>query len=302
MTDIGQKQNNEFDDFAKCVLSSLQNEELLKLSSFYDHLSKECDLRGKLFCLSLKKFCLETIVSLIMDNTKGNKLQYFAWHYLQLMTIDATIKDLLKKNFKMLPQLLNLHAYEWTAIERSSLNLISLNFVTSMLGEVEDSYYEHVADCGFISWLHELLDQSCLSSNDVSIELILLILNLILEGTDKCKKQLNNFNFSLLLNKKIQNRESCNDSLLKIANMTYQKLLLLTSDQYTFVETFRKGFKNEFQKSTDELQQNRCFFSNCTNKSVSTFKRCSQCKMVTYCSKECQISHWKVEHSKVCGI
>jgi hypothetical protein len=30
-------------------------------------------------------------------------------------------------------------------------------------------------------------------------------------------------------------------------------------------------------------------------------KRCAQCKMTTYCSRECQISHWKGRHKPLCS-
>jgi tetratricopeptide (TPR) repeat protein len=34
----------------------------------------------------------------------------------------------------------------------------------------------------------------------------------------------------------------------------------------------------------------------------SNLLKCSQCQMVRYCSKECQTSHWKLEHKKDCKL
>ena len=41
--------------------------------------------------------------------------------------------------------------------------------------------------------------------------------------------------------------------------------------------------------------------ANCTHKAIhSTMKRCSRCKMVQYCSRNCQAQHWKACHKQSC--
>lgn len=35
--------------------------------------------------------------------------------------------------------------------------------------------------------------------------------------------------------------------------------------------------------------------------SAAPFKRCSQCRAVAYCSRECQAAHWKKGHKKACA-
>ena len=32
------------------------------------------------------------------------------------------------------------------------------------------------------------------------------------------------------------------------------------------------------------------------------FKKCSRCKLTIYCSKNCQVIHWKMYHHKVCSV
>ena len=39
--------------------------------------------------------------------------------------------------------------------------------------------------------------------------------------------------------------------------------------------------------------------ANCTKK-MPNMNRCSQCKMVNYCSRDCQSSHWKKVHKSSC--
>lgn len=33
---------------------------------------------------------------------------------------------------------------------------------------------------------------------------------------------------------------------------------------------------------------------------LGEFKKCSRCKQACYCSKECQLQHWKNGHKKEC--
>lgn len=45
-----------------------------------------------------------------------------------------------------------------------------------------------------------------------------------------------------------------------------------------------------------------CGNPNCDNveKEDNIFKCCSKCRLVSYCSKECQTKHWKLVHRKEC--
>ena len=39
----------------------------------------------------------------------------------------------------------------------------------------------------------------------------------------------------------------------------------------------------------------------CHGRSASPIKRCKNCKLATYCSKDCQVIHWKKSHKKFCS-
>jgi len=47
----------------------------------------------------------------------------------------------------------------------------------------------------------------------------------------------------------------------------------------------------------------QCFDDNCTKieQSVGEFKYCGKCRIAIYCSRECQVSHWKSFHKFECG-
>lgn len=39
-----------------------------------------------------------------------------------------------------------------------------------------------------------------------------------------------------------------------------------------------------------------------TEPEKDTFKKCSKCNWVRYCSRECQVTHWKEDHKNRCGV
>lgn len=59
-----------------------------------------------------------------------------------------------------------------------------------------------------------------------------------------------------------------------------------------FIRTSKKVLKN-----TDITYQTICGYC---KKGGINFKKCSRCKVTSYCSRECQITDWKLEHKKKC--
>ena len=47
------------------------------------------------------------------------------------------------------------------------------------------------------------------------------------------------------------------------------------------------------------MRKERC--ENCQKRGVRELQECSRCIAVSYCSKECQVSHWKAQHKKDCA-
>lgn len=46
-----------------------------------------------------------------------------------------------------------------------------------------------------------------------------------------------------------------------------------------------------------------CGSLSCTKKEneIGEFKRCGRCKLMWYCSRDCQVKSWKEGHKKICG-
>jgi hypothetical protein len=52
---------------------------------------------------------------------------------------------------------------------------------------------------------------------------------------------------------------------------------------------------------TKEASTNRCEFC-CKRFPTNECKRCSKCRILKYCSKECQTKHWYREHKEICRL
>jgi hypothetical protein len=58
---------------------------------------------------------------------------------------------------------------------------------------------------------------------------------------------------------------------------------------------------DEDKKNAKETPKTgRCSYCNSEDRPKTELKRCSQCKAVHYCSKECQVKDWKAGHKKDC--
>lgn len=297
------QQENDSDAYALALKEAFTENNVVKLEELYNQLSEEEDINiAKAKCLSLHKNTLNDILEVIKTKDNQSILKYYAWHFLQLASSCTVVKESIQRDYKLLPALMNLHTYEFEDMAQTdSLHIISLNYLIVMLGGADDVFYDHVAESGMISFVYTMLMQASLSSTDNQIEPLILLLNLLLEGTSACKKQLMDLNFEQVLAKTIKDRDDCEENLLKISQMTHQKLLLLTSEKQTFVETFRKGFEEEAKKQLLYQDVKKCSQQNCNLSYTPAFKRCSRCKKVTYCSKDCQIKDWKSGHSKICS-
>jgi len=289
------------DNFALSVKEGLEGNDVSSLKDLYKSLSEEENIEhAKTVCTSMYHCTLECILDKIKSKEANTMTKYYAWHFLQLGTSSSDIVEKVQKDFQLLPALMNLHTEDFDDDLLDSLHAISLTFLVVMLGVADDLYYDHFAECGALSFVHNMLAQTSLSSTDSQIESLILLLNLVLEGTSACKNQLINLDFEKLLAKKIKERQQCNENLLKVSQVTHQKLLLLTSEHQTFIETFRHGFQEVAKKQKIYQEVKTCSFGTCEVAYNSQFKRCSRCKTTTYCSKECQVKHWKNGHSKTC--
>ena len=298
--------NYLIETYSSDVRRLIQDGNVGKLKELYDILAEVNDVdKGKIACIKLYTDCFEDMIKIVKDGS-DNVMKYCVWHFLQLMTCCVQVKEILYDDYEVIPLLLQLNTCHWHEEKMMSLKSISLNFILVMLADATDQYYEYIASTEVIPFFYKLLETSVLNPEDSLVELLVLGLNLLLEGSSHCKRQLIDLDFKSLMCTKIEQRENCNDEMLKIANQTYQKFLLLGSEGQSFVETFRHCFNEEIRKNNLYLPV-ICYNTGCkgpnelsADYSPTTFKRCARCKAATYCSKQCQVAHWKESHSKIC--
>lgn len=296
--------DNSAKEYADNVEVELREKNIEKLAELYKTLGEEENIdKAKRMCLKLYSTCFDEIIKQLKDDEHQNiEVKYYMWHFLQLLTSCPEVKEKVQTDEDLLPRLIDLNFHAWEDQKEASLHSITINYIAFIIGEANDSFYNHIASTQTIPYLHKLFSNCTLSCHDNLVESILLALNLLLEGTSSCKKQLNDLDFANLVIKKIYERTDCSDDLLKVAHLTYQKLLMLTTDKKRFVETFRKGFTEESKKHDVFQPPIKCSNSECKQTDVTSFKRCSRCKLVSYCSRDCQIEHWKKGHSKKCVL
>ena len=59
------------------------------------------------------------------------------------------------------------------------------------------------------------------------------------------------------------------------------------------------GLEEDMKNARQAPIPGRCWYCNSEDLRVE-LKKCSQCKMSQYCSKECQVADWKRGHKKEC--
>merc|ERR1712168_5329 len=296
-------------NFAEDLLGHLKAGDASKVCESYQTLSEVEDIdNGKRTCYILFTKTFDIMMEVVKNGDSETMLKYYVWHLLQLMTCCPQIKEVLYPDHESVSLLLTFNStHNWDADQKSSLKSITLNYVLIMLSNADDEYYEMVETTPLFTFLHDTLTSCTMDTSDPHFELTLLTLNLLLEGSSGCKRKLLEHDFKTLISLKMEQRgERCHDNMLHVTKQTLDKFLLLTSDSKSFVETFRYNAKQEIDKDS-WFGDKSCFNTSCTSgKQCSgdatglNLKYCSRCKSVTYCSKECQIAHWKAGHSKVC--
>eukprot|EP01084_Bolivina_argentea_P015764 29535_1 len=127
-----------------------------------------------------------------------------------------------------------------------------------------------------------------------SPKIFAVFLSVIQRGINKCKNsnELKNVLLSKIVN-------ICSNVLNENKDINeYEKLMEMWHD---IIHNFSE---NPFKTNVAYDLKHNVYSASCgwplCRKNAETFRKCSQCKSIRYCSRNCQKKHWKFMHSKQC--
>ena len=138
---------------------------------------------------------------------------------------------------------------------------------------------------------------------------------LLASQLSSCREELENFQRQhancVTYELHLANRQECNSAVLECADLKLkfsdqikeisQDLTQLREERITLLQEkkvlLERGIECQAQHS--ELLRQRCWNPQCTLK--CDMKACSKCKVARYCTKDCQLTHWKAEHKRHCS-
>ncbi len=118
------------------------------------------------------------------------------------------------------------------------------------------------------------------------------------------QQQLNNPNLTSQQKAHLRQLQSAVNQSLTLSS-TMDQLRPVVEERSRTNEAVDRGFETGTQKACDRLLRNAigCYNPGCGKDAVTSdivLKTCSVCKQVWYCSKPCQVAHWKSHHKAEC--
>jgi len=237
------------------------------------------------------EYCLPDILSNLEVRKEASlSLQYLMWSILNILSSSALVRKMLwrdKNITKTIAYFLNL------SIEKNDLKLqkVIANFLSTMFVGSTTHFFDEVAELEIIKSLLHILQTS--KYVESTFKAIVGCFGLLSDGTEPCKKQIIDLNLSDAL-RKMGEKHAIEDE-------DFGNLAILTFDDLRRVQLNRSNGRQKFLRSQiDEILF--CSNPNCFEEQEDVkFKKCSRCKLAFYCSKECQVDHWKASHHKICN-
>eukprot|EP01084_Bolivina_argentea_P015765 29536_1 len=168
----------------------------------------------------------------------------------------------------------------------------------------KEKHFKYAIECG-LGWsvlnqfnapIANNIDESYISACPKMFAAI--VMPVIKLGINKCKNSNELKNALLSKIGKIMNICSNVSNENKDAN-EYEKLMELW---YNMIHDFPP--ENTFKNNVAYDLKHNVYSASCgwplCRKNAETFRKCSQCKSIRYCSRNCQKKHWKFMHSKQC--
>lgn len=239
----------------------------------------------------ITEYCLQDIITFLKQHGLDPVFDYLMWSLLAVMTSSQTTRKLLRKEQSILPALHSSLEYAVREKNRKFLNCLSSVLSTILIG-ASQGYFDIFAELGFVKLLKEIIIGS--EFHEEIFKSVICCFSLLCDGSLLCKQKLNEHKIAEAMFQMGQTHPLLDEDMLNLAAMTYDDLKALKMN-------YSIG-RNKFLKSHTSIQEIYCSNPKCLKPQGEVkFKKCARCKVTVYCSKDCQVVHWKQEgHHKQC--
>ena len=275
--------------FSENVLKTIKERNIRELIEVIKALHDECETQQYRH-QKVAEYCLRDILEVL--NEKSESLltyQCFMWNIVNILTSSALVRKILWRDASILKTYLY---FLEKSIENSnpSLQKLLTNFLSLLLVGAPTHFLEEFGELEIISLLLKVFQTG--KYVESTFKAIVGSFGLLSDGTDNCKKQ--------LIDLKVADAVREMGSKHAITDVNFSNLAILTYDD---LKRVRLNISNGRQKFLRSQCEEILFCSNpsCVEEQDDVkFKKCSKCKLAFYCSKACQVEHWKASHHNFC--
>ena len=238
----------------------------------------------------LTEYCYTDIITCLSQDDLNASMEFLMWSLLSAIGSLTVTRKRLRKEQGVLPALYT-SMKNANMVKNKKVQKVTTSFLSTALIGANLSYYDCVAELGFIKLLGEIISGDVF--NEETFKSAICCFSLLCDGSLKCKQQLLEQKIADAMLKMGETHPLIDEDLMNLAALTYDDLSALKMDHSIG--------RNKFLKS-HVASQVVCSNSKCLKQQGDVkFKKCSRCKVTLYCSKDCQIAHWKLGgHHKQC--
>jgi MYND finger. len=238
----------------------------------------------------LTEYCYTDIIACLSQDNVDSSMEFLMWSLLSAIGSLTVTRKRLWKEQRVLPALYA-SMKNANVIKNKKVQKVTTSFLSTVLIGANLSYYDSVAELGFIKLLGDIISGDVF--NEETFKSVICCFSLLCDGSLKCKQQLVDQKIADAMLKMGETHPLIDEDLMNLAALTY--------DDLSALKMSHSIGRNKFLKS-QVSNQVVCSNSKCLKPQGGVkFKKCSRCKVTLYCSKECQVAHWKLGgHHKQC--
>lgn len=283
------KSTVDAESFAANVLLNIKDKNKKNLITVIQDINNY-NKNSSIMLQKMMEYCYQDIIGCLNQEVVDPIMDYLMWSLLSALSSLQVARKMLRKETIILPAL---HASLDTAVtnKNTKIQKVLSSLLSTLLIGANQVYFDMFGELGFIKLLKDIITGPTFQE-DV-FKSVICCFSLLCDGSLLCKQQLNEFKIAEAMLKMGQTHPLLDEDMLNLAAMTYDDLKALKMNYSIGRNKFLKSHVND---------QVVCSNPKCLKPQEDVkFKKCARCKVTVYCSKECQIVHWKQEgHHKQC--